>query len=292
VETKLLRNPESTRQVVAQVIDYIKAFSDESLEELIGKIKAREPEQIDRFTNDVNFASLVNENIRTGNFQVLIVGDYVHPNVLGMVSSIHSAPHLAFTIYLVDLNTYKLDSEHLILDPRVVSATTEIERSVIRIEIEPEKIPYRIQSQTPDKKGKGRKPILSWEQYIENVTLVEFKPVLQEFRDRWLVEIDNSINMGQVGFSAGLEIGGKRIPVQYVYDRYLNLVSEKQALYYEIPKPLYYAYLDRLKESSYLYDNIIASGKIEVKYEEIDESILQLLLDSAFQLALDLKGGQ
>ena len=114
VETKLLRNPESTRQVVAQVIDYVKAFSEETLDELIRKIRASNPEQAATLNKDINFSSLVTENIRTGNFQVLIVGDYIHPNVLGMVSSIHSAPHLSFTIHLVDINPYVLDDENLI----------------------------------------------------------------------------------------------------------------------------------------------------------------------------------
>lgn len=70
VETKLLRNPESTRQVVAQVIDYVKAFSEETLEEIIRKIKSKHPEQAAALNNDINFSSLVSENIRTGNFQV------------------------------------------------------------------------------------------------------------------------------------------------------------------------------------------------------------------------------
>jgi hypothetical protein len=212
VETKLLRNPESTRQVVAQVIDYIKALSEETLDEMVRKVKGKYPEQAAKLNNDINFTSLVTENIRTGNFQVLVVGDYIHPNVLGMVSSIHSAPHLSFTIHLVDLNTYSLGDDEIILQPRIVASTVEIERSVIRIEIEPDKIDYRIQSETPEKKGKGRKPILSWSQYLENVSEPAFKPLLQQFRERWLDEIDNSINMGRWDFPPVWNKAGKEYP--------------------------------------------------------------------------------
>jgi hypothetical protein len=289
VETKLLRNPESTRQVVAQIIDYVKALSEESLEVMIQKVKGKYPEQAAKLNNDVNFASLVTENIRTGNFQVLVVGDYIHPNVLGMISSIHSAPHLSFTIHLVDLNTYSFGGEDIILQPRVVASTVEIERSVIRIEIEPDKIDYRIQSETPEKKGKGRKPILKWDQYLENISQPTLKPVLQKFRDRWLTDIDDSINMGQVGFSAGLEYGGKRIPIQFVYDNRIPIISERHRQGYDIPKNLYEEYLSDLKESSMLYDKYIVSGKVEVNFEDLDQDTLTIMLNAAINLAQKYK---
>ncbi len=289
VETKLLRNPESTRQVVAQIIDYVKALSEESLDEMIHKVKDKYPEQAAKLNNDVNFASLVAENIRTGNFQVLVVGDYIHPNVLGMVSSIHSAPHLSFTIRLVDLNTYSLTEDEIILQPRIVTSTVEIERSVIRIEIEPKQIDYRIQSETPEKKGKGRKPILSWSQYLDNLSEPDFKLILQQFRERWINEIDNSINMGVTGFSAGLEYGGRRIPIQLVYDNRIPIMSDRHRLSYDIPQNLYEEYLSDLKQSSLLYDRYIASGKVEVIFDDLDQEILSLILNAAINLALKYK---
>ena len=42
IETKLLRNPESHRTVVAQAIDYAKAFYNEKMDELINKISKME----------------------------------------------------------------------------------------------------------------------------------------------------------------------------------------------------------------------------------------------------------
>lgn len=289
VETKLLRNPESTRQVVAQIIDYVKAFSEESLDDLIRKIQKDYRGEADKLKNDINFASLVSENIRTGNFKVLIVGDRIHPHVLGMVESIHSAPHLAFTIYLINLNSYQLSEEEILIDPSIVSSTVEIERSVIKIEIEPENIDYRIQSETPQKEGKGRKPILSWNEYIENLTEPEFRPLIKTFRDCWLSEIDDSINMGQVGFSAGLEFGDKRIPIQFVYDNRIPIISERHRKAYDIPKRLYDDYLKELSNSPYLYDKFIASGKVEVSFDDIDKETLSMMLNAAIGLARDYK---
>ncbi|MFZ4439217.1 MAG: hypothetical protein ACOYOS_12365 [Syntrophales bacterium] len=285
VETKLLRNPESTRQVVAQIIDYIKAFSEETLDDLTRKINGKLPREAKRLINDLNFATLLKDNIRTGNFKVIVVGDYIHPNVLGMIESIHSAPHLSFTIYLIDLHTCRLGPDEIIIKPGIVASTVEIERSVIRIVIEPSSAKYHIDTQTPEPKGKGTKPILTWEQYISNVTKPSFRRMIEDFRNRWITEIDDSINMGQVGFSAGIEYGGKRLPLQYIYDTKISIISENTSRNTNVPKHLYDDYIADLKRSGLLYDKYIASGKVDVDYTLINDETLSLILNAAMKLA-------
>ena len=289
IETKLLRNPESTRQVVAQIIDYIKAFTEETLEDLINKIKGQFPNEANRLINDLNFAALIKDNIRTGNFKVLVVGDYIHPNVLGMIESIHSAPHLSFTIYLIDLHTCRLGPDEIIIKPGIVASTVEVERSVIRIIIEPTSNQYRIEAQTPEPKGTGRKPILTWGQYLSNVADPFFRQVIDNFRQRWITEIDDSISMGQVGFSAGLFHGGSRRPIQYVYDNKISLISVKWAKYANIPGDIYEAYLTEIKQSAYLHDKYVASGKIDVPFSTIDAEMLSRILNAAINLAVLFK---
>ena len=132
VETKLLRNPESTRQVVAQIIDYIKAFSEETLDDLIRKTQDKFPSQAKRLKNDMNFASLVRANIRTGNYKVIVVGDDIHPNVLGMIESIHSAPHLSFTIFLVDLNTCRLNPDEIVIKPGLSHQLSRLKGALLK----------------------------------------------------------------------------------------------------------------------------------------------------------------
>lgn len=285
VETKLLRNPESTRQVVAQIIDYIKAFSEETLDDLIRKLNGKFPSEAKRLIKDLNYATHLRDNIRTGNFKVVVVGDYIHPNVLGMIESIHSAPHLSFTIYLVDLHTCRLGPDEIIIKPGIIASTVEVERSVIRIVIEPSSAQYRIDAQSPEPKGKGAKPILTWEQYLANVTKQAFRDILSDFRKRWIAEIDDSINMGQVGFSAGIEYGGKRIPIQYVYDNRIGIISEKAAKYAKIPDHLYDEYITDLKQSGLLHDKYMARGKVEIDFSGIDDETLSIILNSAIKLA-------
>jgi len=289
IETKLLRNPESTRQVVAQVVDYIKAFSEETVKELVRKLSGKFPEGTKRILNDLNFGSLLQENIRTGNFKVVIVGDYIHPNVLGMIESIQSAPHLSFTIYLVDLHTCCLGDNEIIIDPGIVASTVEVERSVIRIFVEPDSARYRIDAQPPEPKGTGTKPKITWEQYLSNVTKPSFRDILMNFRKRWVDEIDDSISMGQVGFSTGVAYGGKRIALQFVYDNKISLISEKWAKSSNIPQHLYDDYIKDIKQSGLLYDKYIASGKVEVEFAGIDDDTLSLILNAAIRLAKRFK---
>jgi hypothetical protein len=285
VETKLLRNPESTRQVVAQIIDYIKSFSSEAVDDIIRKIRGHCPSGAEKLSNDVNFAALVQENIKTGNYKVIVAGDSIHPNVLGMIESIHSAPHLSFTIFLVDLHTCRSGTDEIIIKPGIVASTVEIERSVIRIEIEPSSSRYQIDAQSPEPQGKGTRPILSWDQYVSNLSDPSFRKVIEDFRQRWINEIDDSINMGQVGFSAGLEYGGRRLAIQFVYDNRVPVISEKARKYSGIPNEIYEEYLNDLKQSPLLHDKFLASGRVEVPFSSISEEILSLILESAIKLA-------
>ncbi|MBT7914026.1 hypothetical protein HN588_08975 [Candidatus Bathyarchaeota archaeon] len=95
--------------------------------------------------------------------------------------------------------------------------------------------------------------------------------------------------MGQVGFSAGLEYGGRRLPIQYIYDNRIALVSESTRKYSNIPKELYEDYLNDLKKSAYIHDKFIASNKVEVDFGTIDTDTLSLILEAANNLAKAFK---
>jgi len=292
VETKLIKNPESSRTVVAQAIDYIKALSNETVDRLVDNISKREKNANsigEKIKNDDRFRALLSKNIEKGNFRTLIVGDLINSNILGMVESIQSAPHLAFTIYLVELNAAVYDGDSIIVTPKVVANTVEVERSVIKIEIADGQPGYKIESEAPSKGGKGSKPILSWDEYLSNVADKNFVRVIEDFRGRWIAEVGESINMGQVGFSAGVMIGDKRIPVQMVYDRYIEIISEKSRESYKIPQDLYREYKEDLKRSPELYDKYLIANKVVVRFEDIDPEVLALMLTAALDLAKKMK---
>lgn len=287
VETKLLKNPESTRTVVAQAIDYVKAFSQESLEELMSKVSKRmiKSSFLERMSSNDTFMARLAQNIKTGYFRVLVLGDVIHPNILGMVESIQSAPHLSFTFYLVELNSVRYDESNIVIMPKVVANTVEVERSVIRIDLDSKKI----YSESPSPESKGTKPILTWQQYLDNVSNRKFRDVIAQFKENWENELGGSINMGTVGFSAGLNYGGRRIAIQFVYDNRVALISEKWKEANNIPEDIYREYREEFKKVPEFYDKYVIGNKVEIGFDKTNVEILKIILGASTALGKKIK---
>ena len=95
VETKLWRNPEARRSVVAQIIDYAKEISEWSYEQFVEAIKRSSLYKnrggdplIDQFSDmegddfdQVVFIDRVTRNLQKGRFLLLIVGDGIKEGV-------------------------------------------------------------------------------------------------------------------------------------------------------------------------------------------------------------------
>ncbi len=281
VETKLLKSRESHRTVVAQAIDYAKAFTNEDIESVKRKIKNINGGD-SLFDNNKNIESILNRNINSGNYQVLIVGDEIHPNILGMVESIQSAPHLSFTLSVISLNPYKVRDEEYIVFPIIESKTVEVERSVISIEILNNK-DIKIDSSSPSKESKGNKPKINEEEFLDNIGKPEF---IDNIKYLWkeIVKRGGSIDWGTVGFSAGYRINNRRISVAWVYDTWINIVTPKYKKQYDISDDSYNKYLEDLKKSEYIYENIIVTNKSEVKYDNIENEEFKIAIDAALNL--------
>jgi hypothetical protein len=286
IETKLLRNPDAQRTVVAQVIDYAKALYEQDVSEVMDRL-SKNP-MVDRELlselkkNDFWVASL-EKSIRSGNFQVAILGDRIHPNVLGMVESVQSAPHLAFTISLIEIDPFLTGEGKLFLNPKMAARTVEVERSVIRIEIDHERKSHSIESEIPEKEGKGTRPILTRQQYLDIVTEGKFIEIIENFWEEW-EKIGGDIRMGVAGFSAGFIIGGKRIAPFFTYYNRIPVLSERWRTSINIPDDLYLEYKENLKASQYVYDGYCIGNKVEVPFNEITVDDLNIMYNAALQL--------
>ncbi|HPR74333.1 MAG TPA: hypothetical protein PLX41_11810 [Bacteroidales bacterium] len=292
IETKLYRNPESHRTVVAQAIDYVKSFSDTNIEALQSKFlqsKYSDRQLAESLFKKEDFCLALQKNIRNGYYKVLIIGDKIRSNILGMVESIHSAPHLSFTLFLVELSPMRLDDHNIILEPRIVENTTEIERSVIRLEVDLKKETYIIESSAPSKESKGSRPIITEDQYINSLSNPSYAKVIKSFWTNWK-SIGGDIKFGLVGFSAGMKIGDKRIPLQFIMNDKVDLISDNYRESYNISPTVYKVYTDKLKaEVPRAYDLVIANH-VALSFELITESDLKSILDAAVLLALEMKG--
>jgi hypothetical protein len=284
VETKLLKNPESHRTVVAQAIDYAKSFTEETVDMIKNKMRKKNLDY-SLFDKNISFESILDKNIRNGNYSILIVGDEIHPNILGMVESIQAAPHLAFTVYAMSLNPYETENEKIIFYPKIESKTLEIERSVISIEIINNEV--KIDSSSPEKDRKGNKPIISEEEYINNLEVAEF---LGPIKFLWneIKNMGGSINWGVVGFSGGYRLNNKRISLIWVYDKKFNLLSRKVRNTYNVTDQQYNTYLDKLKESEFIYENVVVPNKSEVNFKDIEKEDFKIAITAMLWLMKDM----
>ena len=149
VETKLWRNPEATRQVVAQILDYAQVLSKMTYEELESQIKDAIPTELDgrslfEFVRDsfddasldeATFIDEVTTTLRCGQFMLLIVGDGIREGIENMIDLIHRQPQMLFTFGLIEIQLFKADSlDGILAVPQVIAHSNEIERITVSIE--------------------------------------------------------------------------------------------------------------------------------------------------------------
>ena len=111
METKLWRNPEARRTVVAQLIEYASHLSTWTytklrqavLESQSNAQASTDPlidlvDDDDEGVNEREFVDRINRNLRLGRFVLLIVGDGIHEDVEQMADFLNQTPQLQFTL--------------------------------------------------------------------------------------------------------------------------------------------------------------------------------------------------
>ncbi len=147
VECKLWRNPEARRKVVGQILDYAQAFSKWTYEDLLAAVQCTLKTNGNVLYNLVieenslikenDFIDNVTRNLKKGRFLLLIVGDGIRESVENISSFLQEHAQLNFTFALVEQCIFKLPpsfGDGILVQPRVLAKTVEIERAVIRIE--------------------------------------------------------------------------------------------------------------------------------------------------------------
>ena len=148
VECKLWRNPEARREVVAQILDYAKEISRWSYEELNEAVRRARREERSRNSlfelvrgqneglEESAFVDDVTRHLADGRFLLLVVGDGIREGVERIAEHLRRFVGIQFTFGLVELAMFELPAESspggLVLEPRVLARTVEIERAVVR----------------------------------------------------------------------------------------------------------------------------------------------------------------
>jgi len=223
VETKLWRNPEAHRTVVAQVIDYAKDLSSMSLTsfcEAVTRLKGEEA--ISNFLStirkkyhdfdEVELQHNIQDSLSQGKFLLLIVGDKIYPNVAFLAEAIHSAPHLEFSLSMAELGFYRMgkgiQSRFLVI-PRVIGRTTEKIRAIVKIQYEEKKPQVEVGPIGPEES------ILDRQRFLKLVDAAGYS-VFEE-----IFKLSDSYNLpihwGAKGFSLNVNIKGKDVQLCYGY---------------------------------------------------------------------------
>jgi hypothetical protein len=151
VETKLWRNPQSRREVFAQILDYVKDVATRDFDWLSrvwdqrSRELGREPEPLlevmhkaagEAFEGD-DFVDRVQRALDRGQVIALIVGDGIETRLQDLVSYVcRDSAHLRYALGLVSLHCYRLPgSNDLLVLPELVREVVPVERAYVRIEI-------------------------------------------------------------------------------------------------------------------------------------------------------------
>jgi hypothetical protein len=192
VETKLWKNAEQHREVIAQVLDYAKQLQTATYEDLDSVCRAytleydkKEQSLAERVASvpvedgpvdAQELADTVTKCLATGNFKILIVGDRIHENLIDLTEYLHGVTHLRLGLSLVEIACFKPvpgSTDELLLIPRLALRTLEVERAVVRVVLEngAEKlVSVHAAAPSPPRKG-ARPPSLDEEEFYEKLAM-------------------------------------------------------------------------------------------------------------------------
>jgi hypothetical protein len=155
VETKLYRNPEGIRDVIAQTLQYGMAVGQMPLIELESRIKRGQGpalknqetihECVSRLAAEANQSALLADDfdealerhLRRGEFLLLIAADGIHVGVERVTHWLNEQGNSSpFKFGLVELKFY-LNGEEKLVVPRTVLKTREVSRHVVVVDIRP-----------------------------------------------------------------------------------------------------------------------------------------------------------
>lgn len=222
VETKLWRNPESRRKVVAQIIDYAKELARWSYNDFASAVSSVWPDVsangglvklvaetvgVDEF-DEVAFIDTVSRNLKRGRFLLLIVGDGIQEGVQQMTDFLQRTPQLGFTFGLVEIAVFRTDPENddeLFIQPRILARTQEVVRAVVEINVTVPPSSVKVTLPPEPNISSPRQP-LTEEQFLDQ--LREKAPDAVEFAQWVLAQAENS--------GLAIKWGGGGPLIQYV----------------------------------------------------------------------------
>jgi hypothetical protein len=141
VETKLWRNAEARRTVVAQILDYAKELADWTYEDLsraaaaasgrgpshlLESVRATYPD-----LDEAAFVDGINRSLGSGDFLLIIAGDGIRSRAEALVAFIDRFAHLRFRLALIEVAAFLCPGGAILLQPRILAKTELLIRHVV-----------------------------------------------------------------------------------------------------------------------------------------------------------------
>ena len=177
-ETKLFRNQESRRTVVAQIIDYAKELQKWDCE-MLNKVAndyyfRKEGQAYDlldlmirkgylSYADGGAFTDRVNQSLSKAKFLLMIVGDGIRSNVQQLADFLNENTSMQFRLALAEMEIYQ-HGEDVVVIPNLLTKTAVLERTVVNVGGALIEIEEPSESESPKY---IRKPILSRREFID-----------------------------------------------------------------------------------------------------------------------------
>lgn len=142
-ETKLWRNGQMRREVVAQALDYVAALGRmgyEAFETAVARGQQAPARLYDHVRDhpealeEAEFIDAVTLNLRRGRMLVIVLGDGIRTETEAMSDLLQSHAGAHFTFALVELATWQSPAGDILAVPTTLARTVMIERGIVRIE--------------------------------------------------------------------------------------------------------------------------------------------------------------
>lgn len=182
VKTKLWRNSEAKREVIAQAIDYGSALAKWSFQKLDDVSKSKNGKGIidliqsefDLDTEELPTDDFIARNLRLGRFLILVVSDKIRESLVDMLNFVNRYPQLATNVGLIEMQCYEMPgfSKDILVIPSIVARTEIIERSIVQVNITPN-VEHQIvveQEKFKEERRQGRTPLSEeafWELLVQ-----------------------------------------------------------------------------------------------------------------------------
>lgn len=294
VETKLWRNPEKSRTVLAQILDYAKELCKWDYEDLNDAVISAQRDQksskilslkdiiVQEFSNQnlTDFLEILFQNIQKGIMNLSIIGDKISPNLLLLSDTLQTSPGLSFNLKLIEMKLFSY-GEDIIMIPDLVGKTKEVVRGVVKVLFEKEKpkieVTYLETEEAQSSRTKTDKAT-----FISQCP-IDVAQIIESWLDKWQNQKELMIYWGVSGLSVRKQINGKWVTLVDIYPYAISMITQEMANNSNIQMDIYNNYLETILNIEGL-KSAYSSKKRYIKYSSLDTKDITLMIDSTGKL--------